>query len=293
MIPFKMIEEQMQENVQPQMQNVFTRERETIKRELTDVYPVLQDCNAILAGGALTSIFSGKEINDFDIYFKDKVGFTRFLCAAYGRSIADDLSISSARIAHHNSRSILVNCNEKHVQLIGMRLFETPQDIFDSFDFTINMCSYDFASEQFIMHTDFLHDLAARRLVVNTNTAYPLVSVLRVDKYRQRGYEISKAQMFRLLLAVNKKSLSSWKDIEDELGGLYGLDPKDVLDQTKEFSLDEAMSQLTKMFVPKNYENLEANPDLDNLLKAFEHVVDERVFEEIKKCPYYGDLEFL
>ena len=293
MIPFKMLEEQMQENQQPQMQNVFTRERETIKRELEGVYPVLQDCNAMLAGGALTSVFSGKEINDFDIYFKDKIGFTRFLCAAYGRSIADDLSISDARIAHHTSRSILVNCNEKHVQLIGMRLFETPQDIFDSFDFSINMCVYDFASEQFIMHPDFLHDLAARQLVVNTNTAYPLVSCLRVDKYRQRGYEISKAQMFRLLLAVNKKSLSSWKDIEDELGGLYGLDPKDVLDQTKEFSIDEAMNQLTKLFVPQEYKELNANVDLHDLLKQFEHIVDPTIYQEIKKNPYYGDLDFL
>jgi len=68
MIPFQMIEEYMQEIQQPHQQSLFTRERETIKRELTDVYPVLQDCNAVLAGGALTSIFSGKEINDWDCW---------------------------------------------------------------------------------------------------------------------------------------------------------------------------------------------------------------------------------
>lgn len=273
--------------------NQFEYEKNLIKSTLDEcVYAALQDCDAVLAGGALTSIFSGKEINDFDLYFKNKIGFTRFLVAAYGQSY-DDLSINEARVAHHTSRSILVNSYGNHLQLIGMRLFETVQDIFDSFDFTINMAAYDFKTEEFILHHDFLKDLACRRLVVNTNTAYPLVSVLRVDKYRERGYSISKVQMLRLLLAVNKKNLDSWEAVVDEVGGLYGIRPEDIFDTTKEFSLDEAMEQLSKTFLPEKYTELNANVDLDKLLESFQDIVDEDILKKVKEKPYNNFFEFL
>ena len=45
-----------------------------IKTKFTDqeLYQKLKNLDGVIAGGAITSIVSGRKINDFDIYFKNK-----------------------------------------------------------------------------------------------------------------------------------------------------------------------------------------------------------------------------
>ena len=277
----KKVEKVVKANTSPQ--DDFSHEREKIKQALGEVvYHHLGACNAVLAGGALTSIFSGAEINDFDIYWKDKEGFSEFIIGLYGVNPALDLSIYDLRVNHYTTRSILLETGHKnhvgegaYVQLIGMKVFPSTQDIFDSFDFTINMATFDFRTEEFVFHKNFLKDIAQRRISVNEKTSYPFISVLRVDKYKERGYHISKAQMMKLLLAVNSKQMDSWDKLKEELGGLYGLNPDEVVDDTKEFSLQEAMNQLSKLFVPKEYKNIMVTPSIREITKDFGHMLTE------------------
>lgn len=214
-----------------------------------DVYIALCECNAIIAGGTLTSIFSGKEVNDLDIYFK-----TPEQALEFARMMDD----SSETIFFHNTdRSILIkdfSINKDNggqdVQMIVYKFFPTVDDIFKAFDFTVNMAAAEFTlvdeecSFFFHFHEDFFNHLAQRRLIFNTGTDYPLVSDIRVGKYEDKGYVISKKEKFKILLSVNKKKIDSWEILKDELGSMYGLNKNELFDEKIEFSLESAIEQL-------------------------------------------------
>src|SRR5690606_10611694 len=114
---------------------------------------------------------------------------------------------------------------------IVYKFFETPEDVFNAFDFSVNMGAYDFKERNFVLDSRFLRHNAQRYLEVNTNTDYPLISVLRVDKYREKGYRISKPQMLALLMAVSSLKLDSWEQAQDQFSGMYGVDPDKLFDK--------------------------------------------------------------
>src|SRR5690606_3144507 len=88
-------------------------------------------------------------------------------------------------------RSIMIGDKENIHQLMWFKYFNTAQDIFNSFDFTVCMGAFDFETEEFIFHPDFFKHNSQRYLKFNTGTDFPVMSLLRVDKYRQKGYDIS------------------------------------------------------------------------------------------------------
>lgn len=263
---------------------MYETEKNVIKKRLDEeLYHVLRESDAILAGGAITSIFTNREINDWDIYFKTKEGFSNFLREIYGlnkENFVDGQRV--ARVTHTTDRSILLSSEDQKVQLVVFKLFPTITDIFNSFDFTINMGAYDFKTESFVLHKDFLKHNAQRYLKVNVDTDYPLISTLRVQKYVERGYTISKSQMLRLLLAVNKKNIDSWEVFNDEVSGMYGLEPKEIFDTTKDFSLDFAIEQLDQVFLPFKFKNLDTQPDFQNLIKKYNNLIDKETLDWIE-----------
>lgn len=127
----------------------------------------------------------------------------------------------------------------------------------------------EYAQETFTCHPDFLKHNAQRYLGFSEKTRYPLVSALRVQKYKERGYDISKGQMLKLLLAVNAKNIDSWEVLLDELGSMYGLKPDEIFDTSKEFSLESAMEQLDKVFTIPNKMYKNVSIDWDSIYKEF------------------------
>lgn len=234
------------------------KELNKIKKLLdSDIYAALKASKAILAGGALTSIFTGKEINDFDIYFRNFESLELFLKNVYDKDTLiekdeDYVDMRSHTLICVNStnRSILFTTggeNGTKIQLIHFGFYEKPEDIFESFDFTINMAAFDFADESFTFHEDFFKDLAGRRLVINTKTNYPLITMLRLGKYQDRGYYPSKKEVLKLGLAVNNLQIESWDELEDQLSGFYGIDVSEMFKEKGEFSLDSALEQFEKV----------------------------------------------
>lgn len=213
----------------------------------TDVVPCLEEAKAVLAGGALTSLFTNTQVNDYDIYFKSVEGFQSFVNDIYGTPNSNNIISSyDLIVSFATDRSIL--CKEKdsgnEIQLIVYKMFPQIEDIFNAFDFTINMCAYDFETEQMWAHPDFLKHCSQRYLSFNDKTDYPVVSALRVQKYVDRGYTISKAEMLRILFTIADKKYNSWEDIKDEVGNMYGIPIDELFDETKEFSIKEAVEQL-------------------------------------------------
>jgi hypothetical protein len=239
-----------------------------------DFYNVLKGVKAYVAGGALTSVFTNKEVNDIDVYFPNEEAFVNTLREIYKEeedlipdNIVDFLGSFQVKVNHVSSRAVLCTVDGgQHVQLIAHRFYEKPEDIFETFDFTINMAVFDLASETLLTHPDFLKHCSQRYLAVNPKTSYPLISVLRVNKYKDRGYTISKSQLLRLLLAVNELKIDTWDKLFDQLGGMYGTAPEDIFDKTQEFSTELAIETLDRVeFKERLFAN---NPTFDDIMLA-------------------------
>lgn len=239
-----------------------------------DVVTSLAECGAILAGGAITSIFTGKEINDFDIYFKDAEGLYKFILDIYSKSAESNLSIYELRVVHTTKKSVLcTDASENKIQLICYKTFEDISTLFRAFDFYHNMGAYDFKEDKIILHDKFMSMNARRALEFNHTTDYPLVSAIRVQKYVDRGYSISKAQMLRILFAVAKKNFKDWESVKGEVGSMYGIAIDDLFDTTKEFSIDSVIEQLDQKHINESFSGVIKDYDLCDVITNISHSI--------------------
>lgn len=238
----------------------FEVEKNLIKKTIgEDVYSLLKDMKCILAGGAITSIFSGAEVMDYDLYFTDKEGLSRLIAQVFGVSEEDHISPFDliAKFATNRSMLCIDKYSKNKLQFIHYKIFKDAYDIFNSFDFEHVMGAFDFATEEFVFHDNFFKSLAQRNIVFNPNTDFPIVSLMRVQKYKERSYKISKAQMLRVAFTIASRNYDSWEKVKSECAGMYGIAPDDLFDETKPFSLEEVVRQLETIVLNDKYINTE------------------------------------
>lgn len=60
-------------------------------------------------------------------------------------------------------------------------------------------------------------------LKFNHNTAYPIMSALRVQKYEKKGYVISKPEFIKIMLTINNLKINTYKEVKEQIGGMYGV----------------------------------------------------------------------
>lgn len=259
----------------------FPREASLLKGKLGDLVTAIGDFGGVIAGGAVTSVFTNKEVNDLDVYFPDAKRASQFVAAVY-----------SEEFGFHQFVNATTKClmfvsrdTQEKFQLIYYKFHPTVEDIFRDFDFTINMGAYDPKTDSFILHEDFLRHNAQRTIQVNTNTAYPIISVLRTQKYRERGYHVSKPQLIRLLLAISQLQINSWDDLKDQLGGMYGYNADDIFPKDEDYSLEKALELIDKLS-PKILEASNYNSmDFDDIQKATVNIFPPK-FQEVIDTTY-------
>lgn len=229
--------------------------------------------HAFVAGGAITSVFTAKPINDADIYFKSRAAFEKAVFQSYEEGFW---------CVDASKRAVTFSDNGRIVQLMHFDFFPTADDIFKAFDFTINMAALDLDSNEFIFHDDFLKHNAQRFLRFNKGTRYPLASATRVLKYQQRDYTIGKGDILKIALACRGVRLESWDDLKDQIGGAYG--NKVVLEnEGAPFSLDAAIDALTadeegrELWCEPANDNQPGNAD--DLLRVLAELNDEEYVE--------------
>ena len=203
-----------------------------------DVYSILKENKCIIAGGALTSLFTNKEINDVDVYFRSK----KLLGLTLLEMFRGDFKMRCVNVA---DKSItFINESGYKVQFIVYKFFKNVIEIFKDFDFTINMIAFDLKDDVLHHHDNAIKHLAQRYLEFNPGTAYPLMSALRVSKYTERGYKISKSQFLCIMMRINCLEINSWGELKSHLGGMYGLNMDDVFPEDQEFSMIKAIEIL-------------------------------------------------
>lgn len=251
----------------------FEIEKAKIKQAIgVDVYDMLKDNKCVLAGGAITSLFTNKEINDFDVYFTSKESLSQVFANVFGVNEDEFLQPYDLITKFATNRSML--CIDKHtqakIQLIHYSIHENIESIFKSFDFEHVMGAYDFATEEFVFHENFMKANAQRLMQFNPATDFPITSMMRVQKYKERGYTISKAQMLRVAFTIANKEYASWEDVKSEISGLYGIAPEDMFDETKPFNLEEVVLQLDKLVLNDKYVNTK-QPTFPECVELMKH----------------------
>ncbi|UDW09836.1 hypothetical protein [Escherichia coli] len=133
------------------------------------------------------------------------------------------------------------------LQCVAVDVFKTTEDIFSKVDFTINMGAFNFKDGVWEFDSNFLKHIAQRVLVVNHKTEYPIISLLRSEKYKSRGYTISKKETMKLAMAIASLQIESWESAKSHLSGMYGMKLSDIFDETKQFSLDSLVEFLDRL----------------------------------------------
>lgn len=174
-----------------------------------------------IAGGFIRAIVAGEEINDVDVFVKSK-GDALLLAA----QIIKESGHSVKTFESANATTIKIGRDV--LQIIHRWTFEKPEDILNSFDFTIccaviyvEQAGVDSITWRSVCDSRFYIDLASKRLVYRSPSRNEDAggSMLRVLKYYQRGYrtplDCLGAVMARVFMGVEKKKITGLAEIAD------------------------------------------------------------------------------
>ena len=228
-----------------------------------DALKGLRHANAYIAGGAITSLFTGAKIRDWDIYFRTTEDCQKAITwfGINGKIVNET----------DTSKSYQLGKQERPYQLIVLPdLFGSPMDIFKCYDFTVCMGAYQFFEspsdenkEGFVFGEDFLKHLSQRRLVFHTGTMFPICSMLRVMKYVKRGFFITGMETLKIGLSIHTLKINTYTDLRRQLQGIDTAFLADLTDQfakgeplgAKEYATDQFMAMI-EQYVAERYEHL-------------------------------------
>lgn len=152
-----------------------------------------QDIKCWIAGGAVRDYFSyGKPKSDIDIFFPNQEEFDKADSKLFS-NIENKLLKSSENAKLFKHKHGLIHIIQKH-------FYETPNDIINSFDFTV-CCAAIGKDCGLIYHETFFIDLARRKLVINS-LPFPLSSLQRLQKYIKKGFWICNGGLLELSKAL-------------------------------------------------------------------------------------------
>lgn len=240
---------------------------------------ILRKHKCIIAGGSVTSAFTQTAINDIDVYFRSKESLIEALKEM--EKVGNDIfSFGHEYIIKYVSEKAVLFIDldtRQDVQFIYQDFYDSPSAVFHNFDFTVNMGAIalgdNIEDDVLYMNEDFVKHNLQRKLVLNKNTLYPVISALRVNKYKAKDYEMSGIEYLKLMLCISALELNTWEDFKEQLGGVYGLQNDYVLEGL--FSIDFALEMLENAY--------EVNGVISGIKHKRLHQADELVYIETFK----------
>ena len=162
-----------------------------VLKELPDLSP----SGPWLAGGAIRRVLIGDSLNsDFDFFFRDAEQLDSFR-----KALKDKGAKKTASNDHAETYVVNLAGKDRVIQLIKIGFYKTPEDVLDSFDFTITQFAYD--GKDLIAGQYSLWDLARKRLALHRLT-YGVATMRRLIKYTNQGFTACSGVMQSILQAV-------------------------------------------------------------------------------------------
>jgi len=197
----------------------FKFEKNKLKAYLGEgLYNSLKKSKAIIAGGMISSLFTNKDINDVDVYFRDYNSLYLFA----------EQTISDNHVVSHTKKA-----------------------------------------------TQFIEKYLDEQILVQ------IIHYRTYEKVEDKGYKISKAEYFRVLMTCMTLDIKSYDELKEQLGGMYGESYDRLFDDVKdeEFDLQVAIDRIANFSKSedyfKEYRPIDYNIDdiLDDLDKGERFVV--------------------
>lgn len=161
----------------------------------------------IIAGGCFKSVFSGEALHDIDMFFRDMGDFNQTV--AYFKEHKDEYvpGYENKNVVSfvHIKSGLRIECIRK--------IFGTPEEILNQFDFTVAKFAYEIEAEptdegewkytdHILYHEYFFEHLTMKRLVVDDAMPYPVSTFNRTYKYARSGFFPCRETKLKILRAV-------------------------------------------------------------------------------------------
>ena len=229
----------------------YTLRFDDIHRVLTflpkDVLKLMRIEPLFLAGGFIRARIANETVSDIDL-----LADTKDKCGAVAANLAAQRAVSLYRT--RNAYTIIAP-NRVPVQIIHRWLFSDPQALLESFDFTIARAVVWFDRTNLVWKSavdkDFYEDLAARRLryCFPDRNEDAGGSLLRVQKFLKKGYDISPEELGKVLARLVDKvkpDTGLWRMDERGKAKVFGgllreVDPLTIIDGLR--PSDESMEE--------------------------------------------------
>lgn len=250
---------------------MYEQEKKKLKSLMhKDTYKLLKNNKCFLAGGSLVDLFRGADtstIKDLDVYF---------------RNSNDALKIISELKYHKptyaDEKSIIMSPNSEHykipINIITFNYFDSLDNIFKTYDFTVCMGGYDFEKEEFGFDNRFFKDNMANRLTYSLNSQYPLGAVVRrMDKYQKKGFRMTRKELLKMVLDCFKLNLNTPEKLKEQIAGMYGTGIEDLVPEGEEFTIPAVTKALDNMKdVSVSFEEFQEFQSV-NIGKAFKDIL--------------------
>lgn len=206
--------------------------------------------NTIITGGAIVSLLLGEKVNDFDLYFTNKITVLKVMQYYKKKLVKDDIAnemiqiedekfndsdhgrvkfrIPSAGIVKPKKKlkrkfyPEIITDNaislSNEIQLI-LRFYGPPEQIHKNYDF-VHVKSYWLSKNgRLYLNPDSLEAILAKELRYE-GSLYPLASLFRLRKFLSRGWTITAGDIFKIAFQVSKLDFTDPKVMYDQLIGV-------------------------------------------------------------------------
>lgn len=168
------------------MQILDLNEQKGIEKYPEIIQEILRIEGVYLAGGAVRSLFRPREIiHDFDFFFisNEVYQFTKNYLKVRGAE--NTFACPQDKLNTYVLPKKFFSGGETKIQLIAPRFYTTPEQLIDSFDFTL--CCFAIYKNIIYGSDTALADVKANALKINKIT-YPAATIKRIHKYITYGY---------------------------------------------------------------------------------------------------------
>jgi hypothetical protein len=172
-----------------------------------------------LGGGFVRDVISGERPSDVDF-------FTDTMDNATYHAIQIAQVLKGKIIAKTENAETILSPGRIAVQVIKKWLFDHPEDVIKSFDFTFAQAViwYDLRRKKWkgMCSADFYADVASKALVYTypDRDEAPGGSMMRVRKFLRRGYKISAENLggviSRLVSKIDEEAMEAFRESEEE-----------------------------------------------------------------------------
>lgn len=207
-----------------------------------------------VAGGAILSFLKNAPTADYDIYPSSKDAAADILYQLmedHGGYVlhATDRAITiktNTKVDHYNPVTGSNQSKRCVYQIIYFQDWKSPEHIFETFDFSPCMVAWDIVKKEIVCSDSFIRSMATNQVEFSTKTAFPIASLTRIQKYRNKGFSFPKKEILRMGLTVAKSTPpKSWDDLNAMLGGYYGKQITLLVKDNTPFSIDNAIDVLS------------------------------------------------